>query len=314
MREWSMHRMLARFGLAHLRTRHAQFFINGKLQGLYSFVEAPAQKYVFQRSFPKFDPSNYSLYKFKTMSIGCGGYSADEIAKAPVSDNTTTYAFERGTHRKKISVLGIDKADKCYWEFITMIMREKVDTVSAWKRYEKDCGKTMVETGLVDRDLGVKATEVEMQSFINSFMVHKRATCAAGWGGDHCNIKLSDPVCEPSPSACTENGGQDTDCCSTCKGGGCNSGYTYAGQVALDKTTLNSRFPAWYKGCSELFCGNTCCVKDQYWDANRLQALTNSSDCFGGDTGTCENIELESAVDVENWLKNFAVRVQFSLP
>jgi Lamin Tail Domain/CotH kinase protein len=38
MREWSAHRMLARFGLPHLRARKMRFFINGNRIGLYTVV------------------------------------------------------------------------------------------------------------------------------------------------------------------------------------------------------------------------------------------------------------------------------------
>ena len=61
VREWSMHRMLARFGLPHLRTRTVRFFVNDEPVGLYELLEAPDQDYVFQRSFPDFDPTNYAF-------------------------------------------------------------------------------------------------------------------------------------------------------------------------------------------------------------------------------------------------------------
>jgi len=46
----------------------AQVYINDRLIGLYNLMEAPDQEYVFARNFPKYDPLNYYLYKFKTMA------------------------------------------------------------------------------------------------------------------------------------------------------------------------------------------------------------------------------------------------------
>ena len=56
VREWSSHRMLARFGLPHLRTRMVRLLMNDEVYGLYTLMEAPDQDYVFHRSFPDYDP------------------------------------------------------------------------------------------------------------------------------------------------------------------------------------------------------------------------------------------------------------------
>ena len=163
MRDWSMHRMLARFDLPYLRTRHVRFFINGVAKGLYAFMEAPDQDYVFQRSFPKYNKANFSLFKFKSMAIGGCAYSDAEIAAAPDSDNTTTYAFERGAHRQKIKTFPITTPNiggLCMNEFMTNMARERVSVVSAWKRYGRDCGKTLIKTGLLNRDLGPKVNKL----------------------------------------------------------------------------------------------------------------------------------------------------------
>merc|ERR1712100_152471 len=51
-REWTFHRMLARFGMPHLRCRTLRLYLNGEYYGVYTFMEAPDQEYVFARSFP----------------------------------------------------------------------------------------------------------------------------------------------------------------------------------------------------------------------------------------------------------------------
>ena len=55
---------------------HTDFvlLINGVAKGLYAFMEAPDQDYVFQRSFPKYNKANFSLFKFKSMAIGGCAY------------------------------------------------------------------------------------------------------------------------------------------------------------------------------------------------------------------------------------------------
>mmetsp|Transcript_37688 Transcript_37688/g.82134 ORF Transcript_37688/g.82134 Transcript_37688/m.82134 type:complete len:838 (-) Transcript_37688:126-2639(-) len=169
-REWSQHRMLARFGLPHLRTRTVRFFVNDELVGLYDLLEAPDQDYVFQRSFPTFDPSNYALFKVKTLSLGCGTYDSNalERAEARMDDaETPPYAFERGEHRDKVPVLKDWTA--CINVFGGGIAKEFDDVVLAYARGGGDCGSVLVSEGLVDRDLGVTALE-DMESFINKHL------------------------------------------------------------------------------------------------------------------------------------------------
>ena len=112
MRDWASHRMLARFGLPHLRARKVRFFINGERRGFYTLLEAPDQDYVFARSFPTFDPSSYALYKVQTLSLGCGAYTDTQLETARQRINETTtppYSFERGEHRPITPVLGFEK-------------------------------------------------------------------------------------------------------------------------------------------------------------------------------------------------------------
>jgi len=108
VREWSMHRMLARFGLPHLRTWTVQFFVNDERVGLYDPLEAPDHDCVFQRSFPDFDPTNYGLYKVKTLSLGCGSYDEGALkeTKARINEtDTPPYVFDGGEHRPVVPVL-----------------------------------------------------------------------------------------------------------------------------------------------------------------------------------------------------------------
>lgn len=63
VREWASHRMLARFGLPHLRTRTVRFIVNDQVYGLYQLMEAPDQDYVFHRSFPDFVPGTLQRVK-----------------------------------------------------------------------------------------------------------------------------------------------------------------------------------------------------------------------------------------------------------
>jgi hypothetical protein len=122
MREWSMHRMLARFELPYLRVRSVKLFFAcpGCLSssiagvaghpvwsqgstfqaGVYSLMEAPDQRYVFARSFPAVNFNKFSLYKVKTMAMDCGHYTPAELAAAPVSNSKSTYSFTRGSHRQ----------------------------------------------------------------------------------------------------------------------------------------------------------------------------------------------------------------------
>lgn len=170
-REWAQHRMLARFGLPYLRTRKVRFFVNGEFIGLYDLVEAPDQDYVFQRSFPDFDPNNYALFKVKTLSLGCGEYDTDALQRATGrldEADSPPYAFERGDHRDIIPVWKDWTA--CTTKFFENIGKEFEDVVLAYMRGGKDCGSVLVDEGLIDRDLGVKDLEDNMKAFINKHL------------------------------------------------------------------------------------------------------------------------------------------------
>ena len=58
----------------------------------------------------------------------------------------------------------------CMNEFMTNMARERVSVVSAWKRYGRDCGKTLIKTGLLDRDLGPKVITVITVITVGSYL------------------------------------------------------------------------------------------------------------------------------------------------
>jgi len=197
MREWSMHRMLRRFGLPYLRTRTAKLHVNEEYVGTYTLMEAPDQDYIFYRGFgdktpasPDYPPlsPHYALYKMKSMSIGCG-LDAEEMeawASAPLYTppaDPNHYAFKRGTHRKLVPMLGL-LAD-CGTPFWMMIIRDKRDAVAAWLAHGKDCGKMLLDEGLVDLDLGSGTTnDPRMKGFINTFLADDAARgCRNATGG-----------------------------------------------------------------------------------------------------------------------------------
>mmetsp|Transcript_45226 Transcript_45226/g.110175 ORF Transcript_45226/g.110175 Transcript_45226/m.110175 type:complete len:983 (+) Transcript_45226:54-3002(+) len=170
-REWVNHRALARFGLPYLRTRTVRFFVNENVVGLYDLLEAPDQDYVFQRSFPSFDPSSYALYKVKTLSLGCDAYDDGSLrnAEARINEtNTPPYAFERGEHRPKIPIIRDWLA--CSDTFFGNIANEFEDVILAYIRGGNDCGSVLVDEGLIDRDLGSKAIDNNMKDFIDQHL------------------------------------------------------------------------------------------------------------------------------------------------
>jgi CotH kinase protein len=129
LRDWSMNRMLARFGLPHLRTRKLRFYINGDYIGFYDAVEAIEQEYVFARSFPEYNPFNYSLYKKKIEAVGCGQYDPDLLADAASrleDPSKPPYSFERGTHRDAVPVYGKLRLPRCLIEFANKFFIEDV--------------------------------------------------------------------------------------------------------------------------------------------------------------------------------------------
>jgi len=181
-REWTAHRMLARFGLPHLRTRKVRLHINGERQGLYELIEAPEQEYIYQRSFSNFDPTSYGLYKVKMGTGGCGNYSPEDLeqAKARVDEtNTPPYYFERGEHRSMIPVLK-DSA-QCGVVFGGLYKQKQLDAVLAYVRSGKDCGEFLVDAGLTGRklpDKGGQQTDTEMAAFIDNNLAAN--TCDPG--------------------------------------------------------------------------------------------------------------------------------------
>ena len=185
-REWTSHRMLARFGLPHLRTRSVRVYNNGEREALYELIEAPDQEYVYQRSFPNFDPSSYGLYKVKGVSRSCGSYSEEvlEQAKARVDEpNTPPYSYDRGEHRPITPILGDEMA--CVNAFYAHVGQKGADAALAYIRSGEDCGEFVVDAGLIDRKLGGKEMDAEMVAFAS----------------DHLGPNTCDPGCTNSDLA-----------------------------------------------------------------------------------------------------------------
>jgi len=176
MKEWVTHRMLARFGLPHLRTRHVKFYVNGKQLGFYTFMEAADQDYVMARTFGySYDKNDSALYKVKTMSLGCGReerYGSKKESDDVDSSSLGPYAYERGDHRMAINVL--KNEGDCMIEFRGRVGKEFGSVVSAF--YDagytsaSDCGDFLLSHNLVDRDLGKKSWDDTMRSFINNHL------------------------------------------------------------------------------------------------------------------------------------------------
>ena len=176
MRDWSYNRMLARFGLPHLRARSVQLIINENVVGpIYTLVEAPDQEYVFSRNFPNYAPESFALYKITNLDVTCGQYSKEEIASAAQRLNTDSgtppYLFERGTHRPPVEQLGAFDGDQCIENYFRDAEgRDREDVVLAWLRYDQDCAKMRMEEGLIDRDLGQKEWDVAMEDFVRQHL------------------------------------------------------------------------------------------------------------------------------------------------
>ena len=193
IREWTMHRMLARFDLPHLRTRTVRFFLNGDFVGLYTLIEAPDQDYVFQRSFPDFNPEMYGLYKVKTLSMICGDSALAKALGAMGGDDeevTPPYAFEKGDHRPKMPVLGKYDFEECAINFMMEIGRQFSETNAAYLQSDdgEKCGKFLVDHDLIGRKLGVQAVDKSMEVFINRNLADNKCD-------DKCsNSNLADDV------------------------------------------------------------------------------------------------------------------------
>lgn len=171
LRDYAYNRMLAMYGLPHLRTRKVVFYINGQKFGYYNLMEATDQEYVFARSFPKYNPDAFALYKMKSVAMDCGAYTQESMALAETRlDETATppYAFQRGEHNDIVPALGMFAANKCVLKFVDKLFDQDYnDVVLAYQRYDKDCSEMLMEEGLIDRDLGTKDYNKVMKSFIH---------------------------------------------------------------------------------------------------------------------------------------------------
>ena len=200
MRDWSMHRMLRRFGMPYLRTRTAKLYVNAEFVGTYSLMEAAEQDYVFYRNFGQGDSNSpaslppfalgHALYKIKTHSRNCGNYKDESVTNAQPPIYTapadpSLYAFKRGEHRKRVPVHVGDDGTQCVAEFFRTLGREERDVIAAWLKNGKDCGEMVVENGLVDRDFGgsdatANDNDGRMKSFVNTYLAD---AAAKGCGG-----------------------------------------------------------------------------------------------------------------------------------
>ena len=151
MRDYAYHRMLARFGLPHLRTRKVLFYVNNNLHGFYTLHEAVDQEYVFARNFPDYNPESFALYKMKSFSLDCGLYPQKNLEKAEQlaveePDATPPYSFQRGEHRLEVPELGNFAIDKCLQAFVDRVFdREQVEAALAYQRYDEDCAEMLLE-------------------------------------------------------------------------------------------------------------------------------------------------------------------------
>jgi len=204
MRDWAYHRMLARFGLPHLRSRKMSLYINGDWSGFYTLMESPSQEYVFYRNFlmqqqqQTFSSSSFALYKFTNLGVYCGAYTSEQIHNATLRlDETSTppYAFEHGEHRKPVPQLGIYNGDQCIASYLhDTEVRDKEDVVLAWLRRDKDCAKMRLEEGLVDLELASRGWKDEhkddMEEFLHEHLDVVKSVCDPGC----TNSKLKDAV------------------------------------------------------------------------------------------------------------------------
>lgn len=174
MRDYAYNRMLARFGLPYLRARKVHFYINNELKGLYTLMEAPDQEYTFARNFPNYNPESYALYKIKSMSLECGIYTQEEIAKAQtlVDDpSLPPYSFQRGYHKPEVKELGLFESRQCIRNFREQVWDvDFLHVVVAYLRYDEDCGDALMGEGLIDRDLGTKNWDKPMKQLIRDHL------------------------------------------------------------------------------------------------------------------------------------------------
>jgi hypothetical protein len=100
LREYLAHRVLARSGLAYLRSRHVDVYINDIHVGLMLFMEAPDQEYVFARSFPKYNRDTYSLHKVKPASLGMKC-----LKPSTPPEEGQQFVWDRGDHIRSLASL-----------------------------------------------------------------------------------------------------------------------------------------------------------------------------------------------------------------
>jgi len=178
-REWTVHRMLARFGLPYLRSRHVNVFVNGVKAGFYTLLEAPDQEYVFSQNFPSYDPSNYALFKVKSLSIpalGCPSYTEGELEVArerqAADPDKGPSIYDRGEHKDSYPVLGPQGFEQCRMAFLGFVGQMREEAMLAYVGDgEPDCGSFYVKEGFVERDLGQKRWEPIMADFVNDNMI-----------------------------------------------------------------------------------------------------------------------------------------------
>ena len=180
MREWVYPRMLARFGLPHVRSRMVNFYINDVLQGAaYTLMEIPEEEYVFARNFPDYDPSNFALFQTTPLTHDCGLYTSDQLetAKRRVSElDTPPYAFERGEHQvgalPQAANPTMEECQAAYDEYYQETIM--ADVVLAYVRNDEQCATTFMGEGLIDQELGTNNWDNEIENFINEAMSFHR--------------------------------------------------------------------------------------------------------------------------------------------
>lgn len=155
LREYTIHRLNARFGLPFHRTRHVRLYINEEYVGFYVLMEPHDKAYTMQRSFGPFDSNQAGLFKMKTFVAQCPDYEAIMIRMAEARDTPEVYYFERGDHRMDIPTYRPDSRMNCYlFIYGTTYILEKMDMVKGYVDYGYNCSAAFVNLGRIDRDYG----------------------------------------------------------------------------------------------------------------------------------------------------------------
>tara|TARA_B110000971_G_scaffold186150_1_gene194731 strand:- start:73 stop:552 length:480 start_codon:yes stop_codon:yes gene_type:complete len=145
------------------------FYLNDEKMGLYSFMEAVDQEYIFHRSFPAYDPTNFSLFKVKTHSAVCSAsWTESETVGLEAATSETTFLFERGEHRPPFP--SSDNFYVCGGGFFGQIGNECTDAMRAFALHDYNYGEFVVEEGLIDRDLGQSSWDGVMKDFANEHL------------------------------------------------------------------------------------------------------------------------------------------------